>query len=198
MTLATPDTRWFQDRLAERDLSQRQLAKLMGLDPAAISLALRGRRKVTVAEAAQLAVLLDVSTSDVMEHFGIKPPATSRVKLIGFVAAGGKVVFAAKGTHQLVDAPDQVTPETAAVQFRSTGTDLERMDGQVWYFDHLKGNPINHVNSWCLVAIKAGDAMLAQVRRGYLRGTYNLVTVGGRMLENQEVAWASPLTWCRF
>ena len=46
-------TEWFKQKLAERKLSQRQLAKLMGLDPAAVSLMLRGQRKMTNEEAHQ-------------------------------------------------------------------------------------------------------------------------------------------------
>ena len=36
--MASIDTQWFTDRLAERRMSQRQLAKLMGIDSSAVSL----------------------------------------------------------------------------------------------------------------------------------------------------------------
>ncbi len=35
------DTEWFRDRLASRKLSQRGLAKAMGVDPSAVSLMFR-------------------------------------------------------------------------------------------------------------------------------------------------------------
>lgn len=192
------DTKWFQSRLAERDLSQRALAKLMGLDPAAVSLLLRGKRKITMAEAAQLAALLDVPPSDMLERFGITPPGASRVKLVGFVNGQSEVQFSPKGTHSLVDPPGLCPPETIAVQVRTAGTALERMDGQLWFIDHTKTNPAQHINSWCIVARKDGKAMVCMIRRGYQRGTYNLTGLGGKVEENQEVAWSSPVIWAKF
>lgn len=52
------DTKWFRDRLADKGLSQRGLARHMGLDSAAISLMLRGRRAMKITEAAEIASLL--------------------------------------------------------------------------------------------------------------------------------------------
>ena len=51
------DTNWFRDRLADRGLSQRALARHMGLDAAAVSLMLRGRRVMKLTEAAEIARL---------------------------------------------------------------------------------------------------------------------------------------------
>lgn len=64
------DTRWFQDRLADKRLSQRQLAARLQLDPAAVSLMLRGRRKMSVAEAAEIASYLGVEVDEVLRHAG--------------------------------------------------------------------------------------------------------------------------------
>lgn len=67
------DTRWFQSRLADKRLSQRQLAKLMGLDPSAVSLMLRGKRKLSAAEAREIARLLGVEASEVLMRAGSTP-----------------------------------------------------------------------------------------------------------------------------
>ena len=67
------DTRWFQDRLADKRLSQRQLAARMNLDPAAVSLMLRGRRKMSAAEAAEIARYLGVEVDEVLNHAGAQP-----------------------------------------------------------------------------------------------------------------------------
>lgn len=65
------DTRWFQDRLMDRGISQRALARHLGLDPAAVSLTLHGKRKLTAQEAADMAVVLDVGIEDVMQKAGL-------------------------------------------------------------------------------------------------------------------------------
>lgn len=66
------DTRWFQDRLSDRGVSQRKLARVLGLDPAAVSLMLHGRRKFTAREAVDVAGVLAVEVDEVLRHAGVK------------------------------------------------------------------------------------------------------------------------------
>lgn len=65
---APVDTDWFRDRLAAVGMTQRQLARKLALDPSAVSLMLRGRRQVKLAEAKELADALAVQVDEVMEH----------------------------------------------------------------------------------------------------------------------------------
>lgn len=193
------DTQWFVDRLADRDLSQRGLAKLMNLDPAAVSLMFRGRRKMTMAEAAQLATILDVAPADMFERAGIATKHPKQVKLVGTVNGKGELISFGKGAHSYVDPPGDVPPETVAFQCKTAGTELDRMDGMIYFVDHVKSNPSHFLNVFCACALKAGPTVISQVRKGYLRGTYNLIRLGtNQTIENAQVAWASPITWAKF
>lgn len=193
------DTQWFVDRLADRELSQRALAKLMGLDPAAVSLMLRGKRKMTMAEAAQLAALLDISTTEMFERAGLQPNIKKRVKLVGTINQNAEIVFFGKGAHAFVDPPGDVPPETIAVQAKTAGTKLERKDGQIVFIDHVKTNPAQHIGNMCACAVKGGSTVIAQIRKGYKRGTYNLILLGDSgTIEDAEIVWASPITWVKF
>lgn len=69
------DTRWFQNKLSDSRLSQRRLASMLGLDPAAVSLMLKGRRKMSVKEASELARLLNVSVDEVLTRAGAGMPS---------------------------------------------------------------------------------------------------------------------------
>lgn len=62
------DTGWFVDRLADRRLSQRGLAKFMGIDPVSVHRLLQGKRPMRFDEAKQLAQLLGVTVDDVLRH----------------------------------------------------------------------------------------------------------------------------------
>jgi transcriptional regulator with XRE-family HTH domain len=72
------DTRWFQNQLADKRLSQRQLAKRLSLDPAAVSLMLRGKRKMSASEAAEIAAQLGVSADEVLMRAGSSPTVPVR------------------------------------------------------------------------------------------------------------------------
>ena len=65
------DTKWFRERLAEKGLSQRALARKLGLDQSAISLTFGGRRRMKFEEAAGIARLFSLPVSDVLRHAGM-------------------------------------------------------------------------------------------------------------------------------
>lgn len=71
------DTHWFQSQLADRRLSQRKLAQLMGVDPGAVSLMINGKRRMTMEEAAEIARLLHVDVTEVMTKAGVSAPKTA-------------------------------------------------------------------------------------------------------------------------
>ena len=54
------NTPWFLARLEELQISQRELARRMAMDPAAVNLMLHGRRTMYIDEAASLAFHLRV------------------------------------------------------------------------------------------------------------------------------------------
>lgn len=73
------DTRWFQNHLADVSMSQRRLAKVLGVDAAAVSLMLRGKRKMSAAEAAEIARVLGVSAEEVLMRAGVSATIPGRV-----------------------------------------------------------------------------------------------------------------------
>jgi transcriptional regulator with XRE-family HTH domain len=79
------DTRWFHNKLQDKQMSQRGLAKLLDLDPAAVSLMLKGRRKMSAAEAAEIANLLGVSVDEVLTRSGAGMPVKKSAAPVNFV-----------------------------------------------------------------------------------------------------------------
>lgn len=192
------NSKWFTDKLVERQLSQRGLAKLMGLDASAVSLMMRGKRKMTLEEAAQMAVLLNVTTNDVLEQAGV-PVQTSapKVKIIGHVRGDASIVMEPSGMHEVTTGPTDLPPDAVAIQCRTTGTQLELMDGWVLFMSGKHENPAVAVDQMAMVATKANGLRLCNVKRGYRRGTYNLLAMGFEPIQNVELAWASPILWIR-
>jgi len=72
------DTRWFQGLLADKQISQRRLARTIGLDPAAVSLMFNGKRKMSAAEAAAIAKVLGIDVQEVILRAGIHAPMPGR------------------------------------------------------------------------------------------------------------------------
>lgn len=103
MTTIGVDTRWFQNRLADKRISQRHLATVLSLDPAAVSLMLRGKRKMSAAEAAEVSRVLNVDVEEVLRRAGID---------LGLVAAAKGRGVAGEGVKAIREAPAGVSGAT--------------------------------------------------------------------------------------
>lgn len=190
------NTTWFVEQLERRKLSQRGLAKLMGIDPSAVSLMFRGQRRITLDEAAQMAVLLDVTATDILVNAGVKlAPAISSVKLIGSVSDDHSVVMFGEGNHELADGPVSL-PSTAVCIRCQMSSPSEFMDGWLLFANNTSGNPDQAIDTLALCAIKGNGLKVARIKRGYRKGSYNLSMSSGSM-QNVELAWSSPIIWIK-
>lgn len=191
------NTRWFRDRLKGIELSQRGLAKLLDVDAAAVSYMLRGKRKMTLNEANRIAQILGVPASEVMRQAGIKvDDGVKRVPVSGICAVDGAITMLAARTHEKVIAPADVPADSYAVQVRIPG---HTKDGWLFFVASEQHEPREQIDSMCLCALHDGTQVLAYVRRGYRKDTYNLTlsTDHGKLLQDQQVSWASPVLWIK-
>lgn len=62
------NTIWFKTQLWNKKITQKKLAKLLDIDPAAISCLLNGKRKMSVQEAKKIALILHCNVIDVINQ----------------------------------------------------------------------------------------------------------------------------------
>lgn len=191
------NTRWFKRQLQDKHLSQRGLAKLLDLDPAAVSLMLRGQRRMTLKEAHRIAEILGVATTEVIREAGIPvDDGIRRVPISGICGSEGIVQLLAARTHEKTIAPADVPSDSYAIQLRQPG---HCKDGWLMFISAAQQEPIDRLESMNLCALHDGSQVLAYVRRGYRKETYNLtlITDAAKLLQDQLVTWASPVLWIR-
>lgn len=191
------NTDWFRQLLATRKLSQRGLAKLMELDPAAVSLMLRGHRRMTPAEAHQMGTILGVSVTEVLRQAGIEViDDVRRVKVTGYIDEGSVVTLFPKRTHDKVIGPADCPEGTYALQVRAPGN---IKDGWMLFVSPSEDDPRAHLGRVCCVAVENGEHLVAVVQRGYRSGTFNLISAsnGRAVRTDANVVWASPILWVK-
>ena len=189
-------TDWFRQKLAERKLSQRKLAKLMGLDAAAVSLMLRDQRKMTNEEAHFIASTIGVPVTEVLRRAGIDVLDDVRAVPISAAVDGKAVVtlFPAK-THDKVHGPADCPAGTFAVQVRAPSS---IQDGWLLFVSPAQLEPSELLDRICLVTLKNGTQCIAVLRRGYRNGAFNLITWPEREQKTDcDVAWASHVLWIK-
>ena len=158
--MASVDTQWFRGVLADRKLSQRKLAQAMDLDPAALSLMLRGLRHVRLEEAQKMAEVLKVSVSDILAAFGVKalaPNGIPSVPLVGTVDTE-MIITPASGDY-VVRPPDLQGDAVALFNIASR-----------WLY-YVQSHEVSRVNDalnrYCMVQVKhAANARLSYIRQG--------------------------------
>lgn len=187
---------WFQERLKSLRISQRQLAKRINLDPAAVSYMLSGKRAMSMDEAKAIAEILLVPVTEVMRQAGIDVLDDIRkVPIAGHLNGRGVVSLLPRGTHDLVVAPADVPTGSFCLQMRAVNS---ARDGWLYFVSGEQLEPGECLDRFCVVALKDGALMLSMVKRGYKRELYNLVLMADgepSVLENKELMWGARVLW---
>lgn len=187
------NTAWFRDRIADRQMSQRALARAMGMDAAAISLMLRGKREMKLTEAAEIARLIGVPVSDVLQNAGVRTFSSS-IQIIGWVDGHGEghcMLHDPLGTvpHPGAELPGNLN----AVQCRTAGTELDHMDGWLLFIpDAHRGVSPEAIGRLSFCKIKDGVTYLAKPTKSYTRGRWDL-TGPATKANGVQIEYAIPV-----
>ena len=190
------NSQWFRDRLQDKRLTQRKLAKMLELDPAAVSLMFKGQRKITPHDAHQISVILGVPLNEVLRNAGIEVSEDiHNSPVAAHVNEHGAVTLMPRGTHDLAKGPADCPVGTYAVQVRSHAS---IKDGWMLFVTPAQVPAENNLDQMCLVATADGKQVMAVVRRGYRRDTCNLVLWPSmEILSDAQIAWTSTVLWIK-
>lgn len=191
------DTRWFTGALAERQLSQRGLARLLGCDPSSVNRLVHGQRPLRLDEAEKLAPLLGVPTSEVIQRAGVElgePSAgNTTTHLVGHIDGAGEAHIDWRSRVAIVETLPELPRSAVAVQYRTAMTSLDAIDGWTVYVEPPTGKVDHALGRLALVTLESGMTIVGFLRRGYQPGTYNVTNFVPPQLENVGVKWATPV-----
>lgn len=186
------NTHWFKSLMADRNVSQRELARRIGIDHSALSLALRGKREMKMAEAAGIARLLGVPVAEVMENAGITAD-TRTVPLRGYV--DGHSEMHTEESEERIPSPHAMPVGSFALQCRTAASPIDHMDGWILFVQRpVDSIPAEAIGRFCLCRLVNGVQIVGTLRRGYKRGRFNIITAASQF-NDVELEWASPVTY---
>lgn len=191
------NTKWFRQQLDARKISQRGLARLMGLDAAAVSLMLRGQRRMTSDEAHQISNIFGMPITEVLRQAGVEVSDDVRyVPVVGYVDISKAVTLFPDGTHDRVVGPADCPNGTYALQKRAPA---HPHDGWMILVSPSKNDPDEHLGQMCCVATDKGEHLIAFISRGYRSSTHNLINgaTGSLLRTDVNLAWASSILWIK-
>jgi transcriptional regulator with XRE-family HTH domain len=183
------DTRWFQDRVRDAELSQTRLAKLLGIDKSALSLMFNGKRKMATDEAARIAEVLNLPLDEVLGHAGIRvPKGPSSVAVVGSIDAANEIH--AKKAGKRVSSPPDLPKDTVALWCEDRGSLLY---GWTFYYVPHASVAADALERLCVVRLVNGAQYLFVPSRGFEPGVYNLRGLNGFSMDGQKITAASPV-----
>lgn len=188
------NTTWFQEKLYTLEISQTKLGEMMGLDKGAVSLLLRGKRKMSVHEAGQIASVFNVPVDEVLRHAGVEAPQgkAGRVRVAGWIDAEGEVHHGAANGPRAVSAPPGVDERCEALRAQTGGP----FDGWLLFYRPTTEVSIEAVGRMCIVRIGGRDSLLVRVvGKGYETGYFTVTGWTGGAVENVRLESAAPVLW---
>lgn len=192
------DTTWFKDLLRAKKLSQRSLAKMLDLDPAAVSLMFRGKRRMGMKEAVALSKLLGVGIQEVNRRAGIA--VEEDVHRL-------RVTFSTDSTSKVSALPTDLTFDFLSPAGCPVGSygiqvrDPRDLRDHSIYIVSADSNS-NFLGRSLLAHIETdkSEHYLGYLCKGYARNTYQLISTDGHVLFKElaakvvrPVLWISPL-----
>lgn len=199
-----PNYKWFEDRLRDNQISQRELARRLSMDAAGLNRRLKGKARLQLEEAARIAKLLHVTVDDVLVNAGVPlaehiRPKGESVPLVGWVDSEFGVHMERVPGERSVEAPPIPIAGLKALRFQTSMSRADAFDGAVAYFRPEPGVQADAIGKLCVVTTDAGAILLRVVRPGYERGRYNLSsTLDGTLTANVLLESAVPVVWLKF
>lgn len=173
------DRRYFDNLLADRRMSLRQLASRMGMTHSQLSLTFSGARRMQLDEAAKLARMFGVPLHQIAVAAGVAEAgrAGKRCPVVGIMRGDG--VVSDNEETERTTAPDSLPDDVVAIQARTAGSPMAWVDGWVFFcqpLEKMSNGPVSAMAAgrFCLVRLKGGRQVLATIRRGYAEGRYAL------------------------
>ena len=188
------DAKWFRARLKDARLTQRALAKQLGIDPAQVTHLFAGRRRMQLDEATVIAQFLNTTVEDVLNHAGLPVQADGKrsLMLAGYVDHVGEVHIE-RGEHAAtVTAPGSLDPGTVAVRSRSP----DMLRGALLFFK--PGETVDPASIGRLAAVRlaGGPWLIRTVQPGVEAGTFDLYWPT-TLIEGARLGAAVPILWIK-
>lgn len=193
------DEKWFNDQLTARDLSQRGLAKLMGLKPSTVNRMFRGTRRWQLDDVRLVAEILGAPAAEISARAGVEMPAesTAAIAITGVADAKGTIGGLKAGMGRRAERPPMLPDTAHAIRWVAPGLPV---DGWVAYFIPAAKVEPEAVGRLSIVQLaNKGGRHLAVLLRGYAAGKWNLRSLADASAElaDVDIESAAPVVWIK-
>jgi hypothetical protein len=169
-----------EEGLKKPGKSKKGLAQALGRQPSAVTALLHGEREIKAREVPIIRAYLELD-------------GERTVPLVGYVGAGAETHYYDRQQDELdsVRAPDDMSPETVAVEIR--GESLGALfDRWLVYYDEVH-RPVTPelIGKLCVVGLADGRVLIKKIQRSKARGLFHLISNTEAPLTDVAIEWAA-------
>jgi hypothetical protein len=128
------------------------------------------------------------------------PGVPMTAKLVGYVGDRTGITFhdAAKQSLDEVPLPPGGSETTKAVEVRGNAMAGVALDGWLVFYDDIKRFPDDSLlGKLCVVGLADASVLIKTLQKGRVAQRFDLWSMNEQPLMDQEVIWASPVTWIK-
>ncbi len=198
-----PNYKWFEQLLRDNKLSQRELARRLRMDAGGLNRRLKGRARLKLEEAAEIATLLGVPVDDVLVNAGVNVADHTKgrsktVPVVGWVGGDMRIHLERVPGLRSIEAPPVPIAGLKALRFQTAMSRIDDLDGAILYFQPADAVDAEAIGKQCVVTTADGETLLRVVRPGYQRGRYNLTNrTDGTLTPDVVLESAARVIWMR-
>lgn len=182
MRMSEIQTDWLKARKKKLKVSDAKIAAEVGVDRSVINRILVGEVKLLRHHIDGFARALQTSREDILFRLGLLDGEPGEVPVVGFVGAGGEIVFEdaferGDSMYEIKLLPDMRAEGLIGLEVRGDSMYPAIRDGHVAFFrrdgwDHVEEEALRE---WAVCRLKDGRTLLKEVRRSAVPNRYGMV-----------------------
>lgn len=174
--------------MERKDVKPTTLSLMVGKNKSLVKDLFERQNDISISTLSRLAGALDVEVTELI--------AAPRVPVVGYIGAGGSVIFEDLGNDDTVLRPPNVSMKLVALVVRGDSMLPKYQDGDIIYIgrDHDGVLPA-YIGRDCAVRLTSGETYIKQLMKGSDEGRFTLLSLNAPPMENVEVEWATPVAF---
>lgn len=188
--------------LADMQTIRESLKRIMeqkGIKPTTLSLKVGTNRTlvkdllgktadIQISTLTKLASALNVQLADLL--------ASPRVSVVGYIGAGGSIIFEDMGNEETVVRPPGIDGPLVALVVRGDSMFPRYKDGDIIYIQRTHDGILpEYLGDDCAVRLVSGETYIKQIIRGSEEGKFTLISYNAPPMEDVEIEWATPVAF---
>lgn len=143
---------------------------------------------VQISTLSKLASVMNVALDELL--------ASPRVPIVGYIGAGGTIIFEEYDFGEMVLRPPQISGRLEALIVRGDSMLPRYKDGDIIYIQRQHDGLLeDYIGEDCAVRLVSGETYLKQIIKGSTDGRFTLISLNAAPMTDVEVEWATPVTF---